>query len=71
MIMVVAFEGGSPSRGPRPTSLFKVTPRFEEHARDFDMSPDGETFLVNEAIDDAGTEPMTLLFNWPARLKQP
>ena len=39
-------------------------------AREWDVSPDGERFLVNRAIEAAGVEPLTLVQNWRATLRK-
>jgi serine/threonine protein kinase len=34
----------------------------------YDVSPDGSRFLVNMPLDDAGSEPLTVVLNWTAGL---
>ncbi len=70
-IMSVALEEGWPGRALEAKRLFKVERRFKDDADDFDMTGDGNVFLVNTALEDAGTTPMTLQFNWTERLKKP
>jgi len=70
-IMSVALEDGMPGRALGAQRLFKVERRFEDRSDDFDMTGDGKVFLVNTALGDTGTAPMTLQFNWTERLKKP
>ena len=70
-IMSVEFEDGRPDRAMGAQRLFKVERRFKDGADDFDMTGDGKVFLVNTALEDTGTAPMTLQFNWTERLKKP
>ena len=57
-----------------------VRPLFEIHPRltfylgfgvgsNYDVSPDGQRFLVN-AVTGEATAPITLIVNWPAALKR-
>jgi hypothetical protein len=69
--MSVALEDGMPGRALGAQRLFKVERRFEDRSDDFDMTGDGKVFLVNTALGDTGTAPMTLQFNWTERLKKP
>ncbi len=38
--------------------------------RDYDVSPDGQRFLVGTVVDDAPATPVTIVLNWPASLKK-
>jgi len=35
----------------------------------WDISPDGKRFLINTAVDDVATSPVTVLLNWPSTLR--
>ena len=35
----------------------------------WDMSPDGQRFLINTALDDAATSPVTMVLNWQSGMK--
>jgi eukaryotic-like serine/threonine-protein kinase len=54
--------------------LFKARPRRTayggavEYA--YDVSADGQRFLVNTLLDNASMDPITVLVNWPALLKK-
>lgn len=56
-------------------SLFEIHPRVRGSANvdpghGYDVSPDGQRFLVNEGVEE-DQAPITLLVNWPALLKKP
>jgi hypothetical protein len=36
----------------------------------YDVSADGQRFLVNTLLDEASSDPITLLVNWPALLRR-
>ena len=36
----------------------------------YDVSPDGQRFLVNTLVEEAAPKPITLVVNWPALLKR-
>lgn len=36
----------------------------------YDVSADGQRFLVNSLIEEDSAEPLTLLVNWPALLQR-
>jgi len=36
----------------------------------YDVSPDGQRFLVNTLMEETAAEPITLVVNWPALLKK-
>lgn len=53
----------------------KIRPLFQKHARPsphwtFDVSPDGQRFLVNTLVQPSTSEPITLVTNWDAELKK-
>jgi Tol biopolymer transport system component len=54
-----------------PASLFKVpmAPKLLI-GRDYDVSADGQQFLVGTVVDDAQSTPVTLVLNWRAGLKK-
>jgi Tol biopolymer transport system component len=63
---VSAFEVGA----VRP--LFDTRPAGLGPARSavYDVSPDGQRFLVNTLAEEAASAPITLVVNWPALLKK-
>jgi len=50
-----------------------VRPLFETHTalqgRDYDVSADGQRFLVNTLVEEKGSSPLNLVVNWSADLK--
>lgn len=52
-----------------PNPLFDPRARVQ-NVQAWDVSADGERFLVNRAIEARGVEPLTLVQNWPATLKK-
>jgi hypothetical protein len=36
----------------------------------YDLSPDGQSFLVNRIVDDPAIAPITVVLNWPALLQR-
>jgi hypothetical protein len=62
-----AFEVGA-VRPLAVRSLFEM--RTEVPLFVYDVSPDGQRFLVNTRVQEAASEPITLVVNWPALLKR-
>ena len=58
-----AFEAGA----PRP--LF-ATQMFMSPMAGYDVTADGQRFLVNEFVRSEEAEPITLVVDWPAALKK-
>ena len=54
--------------------LFETRPRLANfggvNASPYDVTADGQRFLVNTLTEEASGEPLTLLLNWPALLKK-
>lgn len=55
--------------------VHNVTPLFEARARTearymYDVSADGQRFLINRLPDQPATPPLSLVLNWPALLQQ-
>jgi Tol biopolymer transport system component len=46
----------------RPVALFAMRPGSQ-----YDAAPDGQRFLVNAALGDAATRPITIVLNWKPR----
>jgi len=44
---------------------------FSRRNQGFDVSADGQRFIVNALPDDAGSPPLSMLVNWTALIKQP
>jgi dipeptidyl aminopeptidase/acylaminoacyl peptidase len=52
----------------RTQPLFEIRPQRPGNV--FDVTPDGQRFLVNTAPQTQNSTPMTLVVNWPAELKK-
>jgi len=52
----------------RTQPLFEV--RSQRPGNVFDVTPDGQRFLVNIASEAQSSAPMTLVVNWPAALRR-
>ena len=64
----ISAQDGSPVVG-------KLRALFQKHARPsphwtFDVSPDGQRFLINTLVQPSTSEPITLVTNWDAELKK-
>jgi len=54
-----------------PAALFQATPRQPTSSRDqfvYDVSKDGQRFLILTRVEQPGTPPMTVILNWTAKL---
>jgi eukaryotic-like serine/threonine-protein kinase len=56
-----------------PAALFQATPRQPVSNNDqfvYDVSRDGQRFLINTQVKPAQTQPMSVILNWDAELKK-
>jgi len=56
-----------------PIALFRAAPRLPTSSRDqfvYDVSKDGQRFLILTQVKQAGTPPMTVVLNWTAKLNK-
>ena len=56
-----------------PAALFQATPRQTISLFDlfvYDVSRDGQRFLINTPVKQAETAPMSVILNWPAKLNK-
>jgi hypothetical protein len=67
MAAEVTFEPGF-SAGI-PEVLFDFDPGYTGGIRRYDVTPDGNRFLVVEPADAPGVESLTLVQNWTSELK--
>jgi hypothetical protein len=61
------FETGS------PTVLFQTHPRQPISAMDFfsyDVTADGQRFLVNTKVDTSNSAPLSVILNWASELEK-
>jgi len=57
----------------KPVALFQTTPRQPVSFNDlfvYDVSRDGQRFLINTVVKEAATSPMSVVLNWPARVNK-
>lgn len=56
-----------------PVPLFQASPRQIVSSTDafsYDVARDGQRFLINTPVKQADSAPMSVILNWPARLKK-
>ena len=56
-----------------PVALFQATPRQPVSSTDlfvYDVSRDGQRFLINTPVKQAESQPMSIILNWPAKLNK-
>jgi Tol biopolymer transport system component len=68
-MMAVAVKPGPHFEAETPVALFDAPVRVHV-ARQYDVTPDGTRFIVNRRVEDSGTEPLTVLQNWTARINR-
>jgi eukaryotic-like serine/threonine-protein kinase len=68
---LMAIDASLPGwQNSRPTPLFRVSvPDVAGHS-DYDVAPDGETFVVNVFIADPIVPPVDVVLNWPSLLRK-
>lgn len=65
-LMAVPVESGENSFRPgTPRELFRTM-----EASSFDVTADGQRFLVNQPVSDSSDTPVTVIVNWPQLLKK-
>ena len=70
MLMAAAVSGqGSAFEVGMVTPLFQTRARRDQGSA-YDVSVDGQRFLVNVLTATPAPSPITLVVNWPAQLKQ-
>ncbi len=70
-IMAIELAEDPLSQVPAAKPLFKVDRRFEHRGDDFDVTSDGQTFVVNTPLTEATSAPLTLQMNWTTGLQKP
>jgi len=55
--------------GP-PVALFKLSGSGEAFGSSYDVTADGQRFLVNNPLSELGSPPFTLVLDWPALLRK-
>ena len=69
-MMAVPVDGSGPSfRSSSPVALFRtVMPPLRTPEVIYDVTPDGQQFVIIEPANDRRTLPLTLLTDWRAAL---
>ena len=69
-MMVVPTRMGAAFDAGRPAALFemKVGDLMFPFAKRYDVTADGQRFVVQELMTRSGPTPLTVLVNWPALL---
>lgn len=72
-LMAAPVKEGATFDAGAPVALFQATPReliaTSEHMV-YDVSRDGQRFLINTQVKNADTQPMSIILNWPAKLNK-
>jgi len=66
-LMAVSVSAESGFRAETPTMLFRTRIRWASGDH-YDVFADGQSFLINEHLDDESSEPMSLILNWSTGL---
>nr|MBA3257663.1 protein kinase [Pyrinomonadaceae bacterium] len=67
-LMVVPIKSGAATfEAGAPTALFKIDSILEG---DYDVTADGQRFLINSSVAGAQSSPFTVVLNWTADLKR-
>jgi Tol biopolymer transport system component len=72
MMAAAVTTGATFDAGP-PAALFQTTPRQAVSTNDqfaYDVSRDGQRFLINTQVKQAETAPMSVILNWTAKLNK-
>jgi roadblock/LC7 domain-containing protein len=72
-VMAVPVTTGVKFDSGTPVTLFQATPRQPVVSADlfvYDVSRDGQRFLINTPVKQGETQPMFIVLNWPAKLKK-
>ena len=72
MVVSSVKTAGSEFEFTTPKALFKTNtlPTFGGTAHEFDVSPDGQRFLIGTLVGDSKVPPPTVILNWPALVKK-
>ena len=72
-IMAAPVTSGANFDAGMPIALFQATPRQPVALQDFfvyDVSRDGQRFLINTPVKQAETKPMSVVLNWAAKVNK-
>jgi hypothetical protein len=65
-------ESGGEFRAGRPVELFSIRTQglVTNQPNNFEVSADGQRFLVNTVVGDSDNAPIEMIVNWPALMKK-
>ena len=72
-MMAVPVTTGANFDAGAPVALFQATPRQPVLVYDrfvYDVSRDGQRFLINSPVKEVDARPMSVILNWPAQLNR-
>jgi hypothetical protein len=70
-MMAVPVELGAASfKLGKPIPLFQTRLELYVIPRQYDVSADGKRFVLAQPLEEGGSVPITVIFNWPALLKK-
>jgi hypothetical protein len=70
MMSVSVDSGGSSLKLGKPIPLFQTQLDFELIQRQYDVSADGNRFLLAQPLEEDASVPITVIVNWPGLLKK-
>jgi Tol biopolymer transport system component/tRNA A-37 threonylcarbamoyl transferase component Bud32 len=69
-ILAVPVNLGATFHAGSPVELFAVHPTSNSNSPVYDVTADGQRFLVNTVASDEGSPPLSLVVHWPALLEK-
>jgi eukaryotic-like serine/threonine-protein kinase len=73
MLMAAEVKNGAGFEAGSPNALFRTHPRQPISAMDFfsyDVTADGQKFLVNTKVDSSNSAPLSVILNWSAEMEK-
>jgi hypothetical protein len=69
-MMAIAVHADSTFHADSPAALFEMRPTQTPFSSSFDVSADGQKFLLNTSAVEDGSPPFSLVVNWTAALEK-
>jgi hypothetical protein len=72
-MMAAAVTAGTSFEAGSPVALFQTHPRQPVSASDvfsYDVSGDGQRFLILSKVDEANPAPLSVLLNWTSEIEK-
>ena len=70
MMSVSLDSGGATLKLGVPKPLFQTRLEFDMVPRQYDVSADGQRFLLAHPLEESASVPITVIVNWPELLKK-